>query len=272
MYQTRDVTLGLHGFSILYSAEFYKNQVMEIKNNMDEICTSREMVLVLKATNQMQKFLNIYEAGLKQIVTKLEILSKDFQFEKKHKPIETIKYRVKDPGSIIQKLERKEIEFSYKAVVENIKDVAGIRVTCPFIADVYEIADLLCSQEDITLIETKDYIEHPKPNGYRSLHLVVKIPVYFPEFRQEVVVELQIRTVGMDSWASLEHQLCYKKDYNKTEEVVAELKRCADVIADNDRRMQRIASKLCLFAEDGENRPVVDEKIYYLEMKDSGLR
>lgn len=239
---------------------------------MDEICTSREMTLVLKASNQMQKFLNIYEAGLKQIVTKLEILSKEFQFEKKHKPIETIKYRIKDPGSILQKLERKGIEFSFKAIVENIKDVAGIRVTCPFLADVYAIADMLCSQEDITLMETKDYIEHPKPNGYRSLHLVVKIPVYFSEFRQEVVVELQIRTVGMDSWASLEHQLCYKKDYNKTDEVVAELKRCADVIADNDRRMQRIASKLCLFDTEGADVSVINEKNYYLEMNDLGLR
>lgn len=239
---------------------------------MDEICTSREMAIVLKASNQMQKFLNIYEAGLRQIVTKLEILSKEFQFEKKHKPIETIKYRIKDPGSILQKLERKGIEFSFKAIVENIKDVAGIRVTCPFLADVYAIAYMLCSQEDITLMETKDYIEHPKPNGYRSLHLVVRIPVYFSEFRQEVVVELQIRTVGMDSWASLEHQLCYKKDYNKTDEVVAELKRCADVIADNDRRMQRIASKLRLFDTEGADVSVINEKKYYLEMNDSGLR
>lgn len=238
---------------------------------METIYTLSEMNNVIKASNQMQKFLNIYEAGLKQMVTKLEILSKEFQFEKKHKPIETIKYRIKDPSSIIQKLDRKGIEFSFKAIVENIRDVAGIRVTCPFIADVYAIADMLCSQEDITLIETKDYIEHPKPNGYRSLHLVVKIPVYFSEFRQEVIVELQIRTVGMDSWASLEHQLCYKKEYNITDEIVAELKRCADVIADNDRRMQRIASKLCLFGTDETDVSIVNEKNYYLEMKSTRI-
>lgn len=238
---------------------------------METIYTLSEMNNVIKASNQMQKFLNIYEAGLKQMVTKLEILSKEFQFEKKHKPIETIKYRIKDPSSIIQKLDRKGIEFSFKAIVENIRDVAGIRVTCPFIADVYAIADMLCSQEDITLIETKDYIEHPKPNGYRSLHLVVKIPVYFSEFRQEVIVELQIRTVGMDSWASLEHQLCYKKEYNITDEIVAELKRCADVIADNDRRMQRIASKLCLFGTDETDVSIVNEKNYYLEMNSTRI-
>lgn len=109
---------------------------------------------------------------------------------------------------------------------------------------------MLCSQEDITLIEAKDYIEHPKENGYRSLHLIVSTPVNFSDCKRNIMIEIQIRTVGMDSWASLEHQLCYKKDYNITHEIISELRKCADAIADNDNKMQRIASNLALFTKD----------------------
>lgn len=197
------------------------------------------------------------------MVTKLEILSKDFQYERKHKPIENIQYRIKEPRSILEKLRKKNLPFTFQTTSKNIFDIAGIRVVCPFVSDVYGIANLLCSQEDITLIDSKDYIEHPKENGYRSLHLIVSTPVNFSDGKRNIIVEIQIRTVGMDSWASLEHQLCYKKEYMITSEILSELRKCADAIADNDNRMQRIASNLALFSMDEyinmdcENNPIL---------------
>ncbi|WP_440193593.1 GTP pyrophosphokinase [Anaerocolumna jejuensis] len=217
---------------------------MEQKNVEDEVG------FILEISAQLQLFLNFYEAGMKQVVTKLEILCKDFQYEKKHKPIENIKYRIKEPKSILNKIRKKNLPFTYRAMSENIFDIAGIRVLCPFISDVYGIADLLCSQEDITLIETKDYIEHPKDNGYRSLHLIVSTPVNFSDCKRDIIIEIQLRTVGMDSWASLEHQLCYKKSSGITTDILSELRKCADAIADNDNKMQRIASNLALFTRD----------------------
>ena len=155
-----------------------------------------------------------------------------------------IKYRVKKPASIYEKLLRRGYPVSLESVEKNLHDVAGIRVICSYVQDIYMVADLLTAQNDITLLEVKDYIKNPKPNGYRSLHLVVQIPVFFSEECRNMKVEVQIRTIAMDFWATLEHQLKYKNDGDVPEGLVEELRACSDVIADSDMRMQNLYNQV----------------------------
>lgn len=151
--------------------------------------------------------------------------------------------------SIAEKLQRKGLPVTIDNMVNKLYDIAGIRVTCPFISDVYHVTQMLLSQDDITLVELKDYIKNPKENGYRSLHLIVKVGVFFSDQRREIPVEIQIRTIAMDFWASLEHQLHYKKDYKMPDDICSELKSCADVIASTDERMQALARHIPDFVE-----------------------
>lgn len=182
----------------------------------------------------------IYNSAIKEVGTKLEILNDEFQSKNKRNPIEHIKSRVKRPRSIIDKLERKGLPPSMKSIRENLNDIAGIRVICSFITDIYMIADMLKAQDDLRLISEKDYIKHPKENGYRSLHLVLEVPVYFSDHTEYVRVEIQIRTIAMDFWASLEHKLRYKIKGVIPEEISTELKDCADIISKTDIRMEKI--------------------------------
>lgn len=186
----------------------------------------------------------IYSCAIKEIRTKLENLDSEFQIARKRNPIEYIKSRVKKPKSILKKLENKGLELSFKSAMENLNDIAGIRVVCSFVSDIYEIADMLKKQSDITLIEEKDYIKNPKANGYRSLHMVLEIPVFFSSNIKRVRVEVQIRTIAMDFWASLEHKLHYKIDEIVPLSIKDELKECAEVIAETDERMQNIQKAL----------------------------
>ena len=157
---------------------------------------------------------------------------------------DAIKSRIKSPRSIIGKLKRRGFPISLQSMIDNLNDIGGIRVICPFIEDIYTVADMLMRQDDLTLIEKKDYIANPKPNGYRSLHLILEVPIFLAERTQPVRIELQIRTMAMDFWASLEHQLRYKSDVEIPEHVSDDLKKCADVIAETDQEMQRIAKEL----------------------------
>jgi Uncharacterized protein conserved in bacteria len=182
----------------------------------------------------------IYKSAVKEISTKLEILDDEFQTKHKRNPIHTIQSRVKTPESIFRKLERKGFEISLKSARENLYDIAGIRVVCAYIDDIYTIANMLKSQDDITVIKETDYIKSPKPNGYRSLHLVIKVPVFFSNHTELLPVEVQIRTIAMDFWASLEHQLHYKASEDISEDLIYELKECADNISSIDQRMQNI--------------------------------
>ncbi|NMA68046.1 MAG: GTP pyrophosphokinase family protein, partial [Desulfitobacterium sp.] len=152
--------------------------------------------------------------------------------------------RLKKPSSIFGKLRRRGLPLSIDSIIENIHDVAGVRVICPFINDIYAITEMLCKQDDIFLLNKEDYIKDPKPNGYRSMHLVVEVPVFFSNNKQHVKVEIQIRTIAMDFWASLEHQIHYKKDLNAPENLIQELKECADIIAETDERMQVLQKRL----------------------------
>ncbi|MGN0658700.1 MAG: GTP pyrophosphokinase family protein [Emergencia sp.] len=189
-------------------------------------------------------FRHAYRAAIKEVRTKIEILSEDFAVRHDYNPIHHMERRLKIPASIEEKLQRLGKDISIDSARDNIFDIAGIRVVCNFVDDVYRVADMLIEQEDVKLITKKDYIANPKPNGYRSLHLVISIPVYLLDGMEEVPVEIQIRTVAMDFWASLEHQLRYKKSKEIPEHIDVELKACAEVSAKLDRQMQKIFDDL----------------------------
>ena len=193
---------------------------------------------------QFQELMMMYNCAIREVRTKLEVLNDELSIRHKRNPIKHITSRIKRPLSIIQKLQRYDAPFTVEAVEEMLNDVAGIRVICSFIDDIYAIADMLLQQDDITLIRQKDYIQAPKPNGYRSLHLIVEIPVFFSEQKKNLRVEVQIRTIAMDFWASVDHQLKYKQDVANPEAISAELKDCADVIAQTDARMLAIKNQI----------------------------
>lgn len=186
---------------------------------------------------------NIYSAAVKKISTKLDILDDNFQQMHKHNPIHHLEKRVKELGSIISKLQRKGLPISVESANEHLQDIAGVRVICNYIEDIYAIEKLLLKQPDIELLKRKDYIEYPKSNGYRSLHIVVSIPVYLTEEVQYVAVEIQIRSIGMDMWASLEHKIRYKNEKN-TEHYRSILRQCATDITSVEHKMQDIHSEV----------------------------
>lgn len=200
--------------------------------------------LLIQSAMQLQQIMMLYEAGIREIKTKLDILSDESHLSGKPSPIDSIKSRIKTPRSIINKLKRRGYPISLQSMMENLNDIGGIRVICPFIEDIYTVADMLIRQDDLTLIERKDYIENPKPNGYRSLHLILQVPIFLSDRTQPVRIELQLRTIAMDFWASLEHQLRYKADVEVPVHISDDLKACADVIAATDEEMQRIAKEL----------------------------
>lgn len=189
---------------------------------------------------EMNETLLIYRSAIKEVKTKLDILDDELKIRRKRNPIEYMKSRVKTPGSIMDKLQRRGFDMSIDSAKKNLNDIAGIRVICSFVGDIYDIADMLKRQDDIKLIEEKDYIKNPKPNGYRSLHLVVEVPIFFSDHAESVRVEVQIRTIAMDFWASLEHKLYYKTLGESPIHITNDLKECADLIASTDTRMQDI--------------------------------
>ena len=196
---------------------------------------------------EFQELMMMYSCAIREMRTKLEVLNDELSVHHQRNPIEFITSRVKKPLSIVEKLHRYGVPVSVESVEKNLNDVAGVRVICSFIDDIYTVADMLLRQDDITLIKKKDYIEHPKDNGYRSLHLIIEIPVFFSNQKKNMRVEVQIRTIAMDFWASVDHQLKYKQDIEDVEnadELSAELKECADIIAQTDRRMQAIKDKI----------------------------
>lgn len=193
---------------------------------------------------KFRQFMMMYNCAIKEVQTKFEILNDELSTMHNRNPIEMIKSRIKSPESIIEKLYRKEFPVSMESVLENINDVAGIRVICSFIDDIYEVAHMLASQDDVKLIEVKDYIKNPKENGYRSYHMIVEVPVFFTNRKQYMRVEVQLRTIAMDFWASLEHKMRYKKDIANADEIFDELRLCADIIAKTDNKMQNINKRI----------------------------
>ena len=185
-----------------------------------------------------------YSSAIREIRTKLEILDTEFELKYQRNPISSIQTRLKSQVSIMEKMNRKGWEITRENIEEKLNDIAGIRVICSYVDDIYRIADALISQDDIELIGKKDYIANPKPSGYRSLHLIVSVPVYFTQSVKRVKAEIQIRTIAMDFWASLEHQIKYKKQINDPQSIASQLKTCADVISYTDVMMQNIRKQL----------------------------
>ena len=200
----------------------------------------KQVEYVVDNENQVdswQEVTLVYSAALKQINTKLEILNDEFQHVHRYNPIEHIKSRMKTSESIVKKLKRYGYESTIENMVKYINDIAGIRVICSFTSDIYRIADMIGNQNDIKVISVKDYINHPKASGYKSYHMLVTVPVFLSDRIVEVKVEIQIRTVAMDFWASLEHKINYKFEGNAPQHIKTELVECARMVSDLDARM-----------------------------------
>lgn len=211
--------------------------------------------------SNLTEFINtqqLYRSAIREVQTKLEILADEFNVHYDYNPIHHIETRLKSPESILEKLQRKQFELSIDSVRHKLTDVAGIRVICNYIEDVYLIEDLLTKQDDIELLRRSDYIKKPKENGYRSLHLIVTVPVFLSERTEIVPVEVQVRTIAMDFWASLEHKLKYKsvEDASYDNEVYDELKNCADIIADIDERMHKLYQKIYNMRDNESNQQI----------------
>lgn len=202
-----------------------------------------------------EKFYNLmmmYRCAIREVQTKLEVLDDEFSVEYNRNPISFIKTRIKKPVSIYNKLQKLGYDFTIENIQQQLNDVAGVRIVCAFIDDIYTISNLITQQDDIKVIKIKDYIKNPKPNGYRSYHMIVEIPVFFAKGKTPMRVELQIRTNGMDFWATLEHQLRYKKGIEEMpgyEEISKELMHSAQVIIEADNEMQEIKNKIGIFHE-----------------------
>ena len=189
---------------------------------------------------EFNKLMMMYNCAIKEVTTKFDVLNDDMSVRFQRNPIETVKSRIKKPRSIVKKLIKNELPVTLESVSENLNDVAGVRVICSFVDDIYKVKEIFLKQDDITLIAEKDYIKNPKPNGYRSLHMIVEIPVFFADKKVPIRVEVQFRTIGMDFWASLEHQIKYKKEIKNEDEAIKRLKNCAEIIAEADVEMQKI--------------------------------
>ncbi|MCL2039845.1 MAG: GTP pyrophosphokinase family protein [Bacteroidetes bacterium] len=199
-----------------------------------------------KRIEPMQKLMSFYKCALMEVETKFKVLNEEFSFLHERNPIDSIKTRIKSVDSIRKKLRQRHLTLSVNSVEKNLYDIAGIRIICPFINDIYILADCLIGQDDITLFEKKDYIANPKKNGYRSLHLIVEIPIFLQNEKRYVKVEVQLRTIAMEFWANLEHRIRYKKDIDKklANELAIELTDCAEMSKMLDLKMQNINKRI----------------------------
>lgn len=213
----------------------------------------------LKAAEPFNHLMMQYRCAIMEVETKLKVLNEEFSREYNRNPFESIKSRLKTPESIYEKLRKKGYEFSIENIAEYLTDVAGVRVICSFPDDIYRLAELFIKQDDITLLKSKDYIKNPKPNGYRSLHLILSIPIFLSKEKKYMKVEVQFRTIAMDFWASLEHKLKYKKELGNADEIMAQLKKCADSIGVLDYQMQDIRDKIDRYSNGGETGQTAQE-------------
>lgn len=220
--------------------------------NKDEILKQRILSVVDDVSadwikekfEEFSRLMTYYRCAMMEIETKFNVLNEEYSLAHDRNPISSIKTRLKSFPSISEKLARRGIDNSIEAIEENLNDIAGVRVICSFPEDVYDLVDALLKQDDIELIEKKDYIKNPKPNGYRSLHIIVGIPIFLAHEKRIMKVEIQLRTIAMDFWASLEHQLRYKKDTTFTEKMASELLECAEMSTRLDNKMDMLRKKV----------------------------
>lgn len=189
---------------------------------------------------ELTRFMMAYKFALEEMNTKINILKEEFHYIHDYNPIEHVSSRLKSPESILKKIFRKGYDFNLHSIKENIRDIAGIRITCSFRSDIFEISKMLECQQDIKVLEYKDYIKNPKPNGYQSLHLILEIPIFMSDRVEYIPVEVQIRTIAMDFWASLEHKIYYKYNKDVPESLILELKDAAKAATDLDLKMERL--------------------------------
>lgn len=201
---------------------------------------------IQKNKKPVDTLMSYYQCAIMEVETKFKVLNEEFSLEYDRNPIESIKTRVKSMDSLVKKIKRKNIPLTLTGIEEGIKDIAGVRVICSFPDDIYMLADCLLKQDDVVLVEKKDYIQNPKPSGYRSLHLIIEVPIFLQNEKRMVTVEVQLRTIAMDFWASLEHKLRYKKDIpeDQAKYLEAEMQDCAKVSAALDERMQNVKNIL----------------------------
>ena len=225
--------------------EYKENEVKDIRMESD----AQSFIANASRFNDLMM---MYRCAIREIRTKFEVLDDEFSVEYKRNPISFIKSRIKKPASIYRKLKKLGYDFSPENIQTKLHDVAGVRVVCAFVDDIYTVADLLAAQDDITIVEIRDYIKNPKPNGYRSYHMIVDVPVFFSKGKTLMRAEIQIRTIGMDFWATLEHQLRYKKGIEQMdgyEDISHALFDCAQTVSHMDNEMEKIKNMIGQFHE-----------------------
>ena len=218
-----------------------QNLPMQVRGKL----VNNALKLMREASFPYRKLMAYYTCAMMEVETKLNVLNEEFSLQYDRNPISSIKTRLKSFDSIIEKLQRKGLPMDdFDVIEQSLNDIAGVRVICSFPEDVYMLAEALLKQDDIRLLERKDYIASPKANGYRSLHLIVEVPIFLAQEKRLMKVEVQLRTIAMDFWASLEHQLKYKKELENTEELTRELLECAEVSAALDAKMEEIRKRI----------------------------
>ncbi|WP_242840770.1 GTP pyrophosphokinase [Butyrivibrio proteoclasticus] len=229
-----------------YSDMDFSDLIEDVEENVFDT-TAGEVENVLKLMDKAKEFRILmmkYDCALSEVRTKLDVLNKELSLRNNRNPFESIKMRIKTPVSIYNKLKDKNVDFTIENINDHISDIAGIRVVCSFVDDIYMLADCLANQDDITVLQKKDYIKEPKKSGYRSLHLIIQVPIFLTQEKEYMKVEVQFRTIAMDFWASLEHKMKYKKNIENQDVISDDLKFSADLINQLDLRMQQIREKI----------------------------
>lgn len=253
-------------------SDAYGSQIHELSHELISLDDAAADIMwnqskpLLNSVVEFRELMMMYGCAIKEIKTKFEILNTEFKIRYHRNPINSISTRLKSTASIIDKLEKKNLPFSAESIEENINDIAGVRVICSYVDDIFEIAKAFTQQDDIELIKQKDYIGNPKSNGYRSLHLIVSVPVYFAEYKKQLKVEVQIRTISMEYWASLEHQLHYKKQIKDEEEIAEQLRECAELIASIDSKMLYVRTKIEESGSDLTEDEILLEKLSKIDL------
>lgn len=235
---------------------------MEISPNID----SKQLKSI---KTELARFMMSYKFAMDEINTKIDILKQEFHYVHDYNPIEHVKSRLKTPESIVKKVYRKGYELSLPSIKENIQDIAGVRIICSFMSDIYELSEMLQNQKDIKVIKCKDYIKDPKPNGYKSLHLILQIPIFMSDRVEDIYVEVQIRTIAMDFWASLEHKIYYKYDKEVPLKLSVELKEAANAVSELDEKMEKIQKEASRLKEaaasvDNSQEFLINNERFYL--------
>lgn len=212
--------------------------------NLYDVLQSERPEMLIQHAKPFSELMMHYRCAIQEVETKLNVLNNEYSLVYNRNPIESIKTRIKKPLSIINKLKKKGFPLTIESIEQNLSDIAGVRVVCSFQDDIYKLAEILAKQDDITVLEVKDYIQNPKPNGYRSLHLIIEIPIFLSHKKKPMRVEIQFRTIAMDFWASLEHTLKYKKQVDNPEDIAEMLSSCAETINDVDVKMLEIRNMI----------------------------